>query len=99
MAGLIQPCVAAVQDRGVSSDLQGHAHGISWKATADISLTIFEEKLNGGLQIIPCFLQGFSLAIGAGNLQADRPEATLRSRLDHSSEFPFHQTRPNYTFE
>jgi hypothetical protein len=49
--------IAGVRDRGVSSDLQGHAHGISWQATADISLTILEEKLNGGLEIILCFLQ------------------------------------------
>jgi hypothetical protein len=44
--------MGSVRDRGVSSDLQGHAHGISWQATADINLTIFEEKLNGGLEII-----------------------------------------------
>jgi hypothetical protein len=29
--------------------MQGHSHGIRRQATADISLTILEEKLDGGL--------------------------------------------------
>ncbi|MCS5698890.1 hypothetical protein NZK32_07530 [Cyanobium sp. FGCU-52] len=81
------------------SDLQGHAHSIRRQATGDISLTILEEKLNGGLQIRSCFFHGFSLAVRAGNLEADRPEATFRSWLDQGSQFSLHQTRLCYTFQ
>ena len=90
-----QPCEASAPDRGVSSDLQWHAHGIRRQSATDLSLTILKQKLNRCLQILFGFLDGFTLSVGARDLQADRPEASLRSRLNHCSQLPLHETSPH----
>ena len=89
-----QPCEASAPDRGVSSDLQWHAHRIRRQSATDISLTILKQELNRCLQILFGFLDGFTLSVGARDLQADRPEASLRSRLNHCSQLPLHETSP-----
>jgi hypothetical protein len=90
-----QPCEASAPDRGVSSDLQWHAHGIRRQSTTDLSLTILKQKLNRCLQILFGFLDGFTLSVSARDLQADRPEASLWSRLNHGGQLPLHETSPH----
>jgi len=90
-----QPCEASAPDRGVSSDLQWHAHGIRRQSTTDLSLTILKQKLNRCLQILFGFLDGFTLSVSARDLKTDRPEASLRSRLNHCSQLPPHETSPH----
>ena len=41
-----QLCEASAPDRGVSSGLQWHAHGIRRQSATDLSLTILKQKLN-----------------------------------------------------
>ena len=95
VAGLIQmECEASAPDHGVSSDLQWEAHGIRRQSATDISLTILQQKLNRCLQILFGLLDGFTLTVGTRDLQADRPEATFWSRLNHGCQLPFHQTSP-----
>jgi hypothetical protein len=54
-----------------------------------------KQKLNRCLQILFGFFDGFTLSVGARDLQADRPEASLRSRLNHCSQLPLHETSPH----
>jgi hypothetical protein len=82
-------------DRGVSSDLQWHAHSIRRQSATDLSLTILKQKLNRCLQILFGFLDGFTLSVSARDLQADRPEASLRSRFNHGCKLPLHETSPH----
>lgn len=94
-SGGSQPCEAVAPDRGVSSDVHGHPHGIWRKPATDISFTILKNKLYSCLQIFFGFCNGFTLSIGARYLQADCPEATLWSRFNHSGQLSSHQFSPN----
>lgn len=89
-SGGSQPCEAVAPDRGVSSNLQGHQHGIWRKSATDISFTILKNKLYRCLQVFFGFCNGFTLSIGARYLQTDRPETSLWSRFNHSGQLSFH---------
>jgi len=58
------------------------------------SMAKLKQKLNRCLQILFGFFDGFTLSVGARDLQADRPEASLRSRLNHGGQLPLHETSP-----
>ena len=58
------------------------------------SMAKLKQEHNRCLQILFGFLDGFTLSVSARDLQADRPEASLRSRLYHCSQLPLHETSP-----
>lgn len=79
-----------VPNPDASSDQNFFLNGIIRKSAKKIGTAVFENQLNRFNEILPRFIDRFTLAIGTGNLRTDSPKTAIWRGFNDRSEFRSH---------